>query len=255
MRFSRSVILRSVLMGAVAASTTMTSVRLAQADQATDEQTIRKNLAQYMTSLPIDSVTPTPIKGIYQITSKGQIAYVTADGHYLFAGSLLDLKNQINLTEKVRDTERLALLKTVPTDHKVIFAPEGSKKGSVTILTDPTCPFCEKLHREIPALQKAGIEVQAILTPRAGRGSSGYVESSQIMCSKNQIKTMDTAMARKSLSGDACKDSLIDANMKLAEQLGMSGTPFIILPDGSAIPGYRPASMLIPVITEQAVPK
>ena len=251
MSFSRSMILRPLFLGAIAVSTVMASVQMARADQATDEQAIRKNLAQYMASLPIDSVTPTPIKGIYQILSKGQIAYVTADGNYLFAGNLLDLKNQVNLTEKVRDQERLVLLKTVPADHKLIFAAEGVKKGTVTILTDPTCPFCEKLHREIPALQKAGIEVQTILTPRAGKGSPGYVESSQIMCSKDKVKDIDIAMARQPLSGDACQNSMIEANMKLAEQLGMSGTPYIILPDGSAVPGYRPASMLIPVITGQ----
>lgn len=251
MSFSRTLMLRSLFLGVMATSTVLASVQLARADQATDEQAIRKNLAHTMASLPIDSVTPTPIKGIYQILSKGQIAYVTADGNYLFAGNLLDLKNQVNLTEKVRDKERLALLKTVPADHKVIFAAEGAKKGSVTILTDPTCPFCEKLHHEIPALQKAGIEVQTILTPRAGKGSAGYVESSQIMCSNDKIKNVDTAMARQPLSGAACQDSMIDANMKLAEKLGMSGTPYIILPDGSAVPGYRPASMLIPVITEQ----
>ncbi|MDD3576159.1 MAG: DsbC family protein [Halothiobacillus sp.] len=251
MSFSRSMMLRPMFLGAMAASTVMASISLARADQATDEQAIRKNLAQYMANLPIDSVTPTPVKGIYQILSKGQIAYVTADGNYLFAGSLLDLKNQTNLTERVKDKERLALLKTVPADHKVIFAAEGKKKGVVTILTDPTCPFCEKLHHEIPTLQKAGIEVQTILTPRAGAGSPGYVESSKIMCSKNQIKNIDIAMARQPLSGDACKDGMIEANMKLAEQLGMSGTPYIILPDGSAVPGYRPASMLIPVITGQ----
>ncbi len=251
MSFSRSVTFRALFLGAMATSTLMASVSMARADQAGDEQTIRKELAQSMAQLPIDSVAPTPIKGIYQIVSKGQIAYVTADGRYLFAGNLLDLKNQVNLTEKVRDQERVALLKTVPADHKVIFAADGAKKGTVTILTDPTCPFCEKLHREIPQLQKAGIEVQTILTPRAGKDSPGYVESSQIMCSKDKVKGIDIAMARQPLSGDACKDSMIDANMALAEQLGMSGTPYIILPDGSAVPGYRPASMLIPVITGQ----
>ncbi|MHB9020413.1 MAG: DsbC family protein [Halothiobacillus sp.] len=240
---------RSLTLGALAVSTLVISMQSALADQTADEQLIRKNLSQYMASLPIDTVAPTPIKGIYQIISKGQIAYVTADGTYLFAGNLLDLKNQVNLTEQIKDQQRLTLLKSAPASHKVIYAPDGAKKGTVTILTDPTCPFCEKLHHEIPALQKAGIEVQTILTPRAGAGSPGYVESSQIMCGKQQQADIDAAMAGKTLSGDACQDKMINENMQLAEQLGMSGTPYIILPDGSAVPGYRPADMLIPVIT------
>lgn len=255
MTHPRTLLFRSLFVGVMAASTMLSTVQIAQADQTTDEQAIRKNLAHYMPNLPISSVTPTPIKNIYQIVSNGQIAYVTADGNYLFAGNLLDLKNQTNLTELVQNKERVALLKTVAADRKIISPAEGVKKGTITILTDPTCPFCEKLHHEIPALQKAGIEVQTILTPRAGKGSAGYIESSQIMCSKDQLKNMNLAMARQPLKGKACQDAMIDKNMSLAAQLGMTGTPYIILPDGSAVAGYRPASVLIPVITGQAAAK
>jgi thiol:disulfide interchange protein DsbC len=245
---------RSLALSALIASTLTLSMQVALADAKADEQVIRKSLSQTMANLPIDTVTPTPVKGIYQITSQGQVAYVTADGNYLFAGNLLDLKNQVNLTEQVKNKERIALLKTVPASNKVIFAADGTKKATLTILTDPTCPFCEKLHREIPALQKAGIEVQTILTPRAGAGSPGFVESSQIMCGKQREADMDTAMARKPLTGPACQDAMINTNMALAEKLGMSGTPYIILPDGTAIPGYRPAEALIAVLSGKANP-
>ena len=230
------------------------SIQAAWADAKTDEQVIRKSLSQTMASLPIDTIAPTPVKGIYQITSQGQVAYVTADGNYLFAGNLLDLKNQVNLTEQVKNKERVALLKTIPASNMVIFAADGAKKATLTILTDPTCPYCEKLHREIPALQKAGVEVHTILTPRAGAGSPGFVESSQIMCGKQREADMDTAMARKPLTGPACQDAMINTNMALAEKLGMSGTPYIILPDGTAVPGYRPAAALIAVLEGKANP-
>lgn len=261
MTFSRSLALSALMastltlsMQAAWADTQAKNQASNQAKNQADEQVIRKSLSQTMASLPIDTLTPTPVKGIYQITSQGQVAYVTADGNYLFAGNLLDLKNQVNLTEQVKNKERLAVLKTVPASHKVVYAAEGAKKATLTILTDPTCPYCEKLHREIPALQKAGIEVQTILTPRAGAGSPGFVESSQIMCGKQQQADIDTAMARKPLTGAACQDAMINDNMQLAEKLGMSGTPYIILPDGSAVPGYRPAAALIAVVSGKANP-
>ncbi len=247
----RVVMKRPFVVTALTLAVSLATLPAVLADAAGDEQAIRASLSRNMPDLPIQSVTATPVKGLYQIISGGQIAYVTADGQYLLAGNLLDLKNHVNLTEQVRNKQRLELLKTVPANHKIIFPAEGGKKGMMTILTDPTCPFCEKLHKEIPALQKAGIEVQAILTPRAGAGSPGYVESSQIMCSKMQAAMLDQAMARQAITGDACQNKMIDANMALAEELGMSGTPYIILPDGSAVPGYRPAAMLIPIITGQ----
>lgn len=245
---------RALTLSALIASTLTLSMQAAWANNQADEQVIRKSLSQTMPSLPIDTLMPTPVKGIYQMTSQGQVAYVTADGNYLFAGNLLDLKNQVNLTEQVKNKERLALLKTIPASHKVIYSADGEKKATLTILTDPTCPYCEKLHREIPALQKAGIEVQTILTPRAGAGSPGFVQSSQIMCGKQQQADIDTAMASKPLTGPACQDAMINDNMQLAEKLGMSGTPYIILPDGSAVPGYRPAAALIAVVSGKANP-
>lgn len=245
---------RPLVRAAVAASVVGLSLQMAaqsvQASPSSDEQAIRKSLAQSMPNLPINSVTPTPVKGIYQVISKGQIAYVTADGRYLFAGSLLDLKEQVNLTGRVRNLQNLELLKSVPVEHKMVYPAEGAKKRTIWVLTDPTCPFCEKLHGEIPALQKAGIEVQTILTPRDGKGSAGYVESSQIMCGHQQKADLSSAMAHQPLSGPACKNDVIDANMQLADELGMSGTPYIIMPDGSTVPGYRPASALIPAILE-----
>ncbi|ANJ67817.1 hypothetical protein A9404_10885 [Halothiobacillus diazotrophicus] len=249
MKFYRSLV-RAALAASVVGLSTQMALQAAQADSAADVQAIRKQLTQYMPNLPIDSVTPTPVAGIYQVISKGQIAYVTADGRYLFAGNLLDLKEQVNLTGRVRNLQNLALLKTVPADHKMIYAAEGKKKSTIWVLTDPTCPFCEKLHGEIPALQKAGIEVQTILTPRDGKDSQGYVESSQIMCGHQQKSDLSAAMAHQALSGPACKNAVIDANMKLAEALGMSGTPYIVMPDGSSVPGYRPARDLIPAIMQ-----
>jgi thiol:disulfide interchange protein DsbC len=233
---------------ALAAGLALTAPTLASADKASDqaaEKAIRASLQQHMPSLPVDSVTPTPVKGLYQIISKGQIAYVTEDGQFLLAGSLIDLKNQQNLTARVRDQERLKLLAKVPADRKLVFPAKGERKHTITILTDPTCPYCEKLHSEVPALQAAGIQVNYILTPRSGPGTPGFVESSQIMCSDKPMPILESAFARKKISGDACKNKEIEANIDLASALGLSGTPFIVMPDGSAIPGYRPAKLLI----------
>lgn len=241
--------------GLTAALSAVLGSTQAMADSATDkaaEQAIRASLQQHMPNLPIDSITPTPATGLYQIVSNGQIAYVTGDGQYLLAGSLIDLKNQVNLTAQVKDQQRLALLAKVPANRKLVFPAKGKKKHTITILTDPTCPYCEKLHHEVPALQAAGVQVNYILTPRAGAGSPGFVESSQIMCSKMPMPMLEAAFSRKPISGDACKNQEIESNIELASQLGLNGTPFVILQDGSALPGYRPAKVLIQALNESS---
>ena len=46
---------------------------------------------------------------------------------------------------------------------------------------------------------------------------------------------------------NACKKTVNDQYL-LGQQLGLSGTPAIVLENGTMIPGYRPAAALIDII-------
>ncbi|MFW5955076.1 MAG: DsbC family protein [Guyparkeria sp.] len=213
-----------------------------------DEQTVTDNIQKHMPGVPIDSIKESPAEGIYEMVSNGQVAYVTADGKYLIAGDLIDVEQRRNLTQAKQDEQRVARLKDIPEDRKLVYPAEGETKHSITVLTDPTCPFCDKLHKELPALQSAGVEVNYILTPRQGPGSKGFEISSRTLCADDPKQALDGAMTGKSVSADACRDDVIEENMALSNELGMSGTPYTILPDGSAVPGYRPAKAMLEAI-------
>ena len=213
-----------------------------------DEQTITENIQKHMPGVPIDSIQESPAKGIYELVSNGQVAYVTADGKYLIAGDLIDVEQRRNLTQAKQDEQRVARLKDIPDDRKLVYPAEGETKHSITVLTDPTCPFCDKLHNELPALQAAGVEVNYILTPRQGPGSKGFEISSRTLCADDPKQALEGAMKGKSVSADACQDDVIRENMALSSELGMSGTPYTILPNGAALPGYRPAKVMLEAI-------
>ncbi len=215
---------------------------------ADDKQIVTDALQQHMPGIPIDSLEESPAKGIYELVSNGQIAYVTADGKYLIAGDLIDIENRRNLTQTKQDQQRLGMLEGIADDRKLVYPAEGEKKHAITILTDPTCPFCNKLHKELPALREAGVEVTYILTPRQGAGSKGFDLSSRVQCADEPKKALELAMAGKSVSSEACKNDMIKQNMDLSGRLGMSGTPYTILPSGTALPGYRPAEVMLEAI-------
>ncbi|HER19505.1 MAG TPA: DsbC family protein, partial [Chromatiales bacterium] len=202
---------------------------------AADKETIEESLQQHMPGLTIDSISQTPAEGLYELVSNGQIAYVTADGKYLLAGDLIDIANRQNLTQQKMNTQRVAALEDVPAERKLVYPAKGDKKHAITILTDPTCPFCEKLHAELPALREAGVEVTYILTPRQGPGSKGFKQSSQVQCSDNPKDALAGAMKGGSVDADACADDIIRKNMALSNQLGMTGTPYTVLPNGAAM--------------------
>ena len=55
-------------------------------------------------------------------------------------------------------------------------------------------------------------------------------------------------LQRKLYQLPKCQTSALDENIKLAEKLGIRGTPAIILPNGLVIPGYKDADSLIALI-------
>ncbi len=217
---------------------------------ADDKDAIEASIEKHMPDIPIDSLEKTPAEGIYELTSNGQIAYVTADGKYLIAGDLIDVENRQNLTQGKQDEQRLAVLEDLDEDRKLVYPAKGETKHAITILTDPTCPFCDKMHRELPRLSEAGVEVTYILTPRQGPGSKGFELSSKVACADDPKEALELAMKGDSVDGEACRDEMIEENMALSNRVGMNGTPYTILPDGKAMPGYRPAKVMLEAIEQ-----
>ena len=74
-----------------------------------------------------------------------------------------------------------------------------------------------------------------------------YNKSKAIVCEKS-IKLLEDAYAKKKLPSPSCDTDAIDKNIKLAEKLGIRGTPAIVLPDGRLISGTMDAEKLIKLI-------
>ena len=74
-----------------------------------------------------------------------------------------------------------------------------------------------------------------------------YKKSKAIVCEKS-LSLLEDAFNKKPLPEPKCETAAIDENIKIAEKLGISSTPTIILPDGRALPGYKDAKSLISLI-------
>jgi thiol:disulfide interchange protein DsbC len=68
-----------------------------------------------------------------------------------------------------------------------------------------------------------------------------------IVCGKS-MALLEDAFAKKPLPEAKCDTTVIDDNIKLAEKLGIRGTPAIILPNGIVVPGTKDADALIDLI-------
>ena len=74
-----------------------------------------------------------------------------------------------------------------------------------------------------------------------------YDKAKAIVCEKS-LALLEDAFAGKELPKPKCETAALDENLKLAEKLGISGTPAIIFPDGKLVPGYKDAKSILDMI-------
>jgi thiol:disulfide interchange protein DsbC len=217
----------------------------AQADDAADKA-IRKALETLQLELPVDSIASSPLSGLYEVKLKGgRVLYASADGQFVMQGYLFQIKDgkPVNLTEK---TERLAISKIIngiPAGDMVVYPAIGEAKSHITVFTDTTCPYCHKLHAEVPELNRLGIEVRYVAFPRQGLGSPGDEQLQAVWCSKDRKGAMDRMVTGKNIEAPKCANP-VSGQFAIGQSIGVNGTPAIVLADGQVIPGYQPAKQV-----------
>lgn len=211
---------------------------------------VHQTLQKTLSNLPPDAnmqVSISPIADLYQVTIGTEILYITADGKYIITGNIIDSDSRENLTDNARNSLRAEVINAVPDTETVIFAPDGEIIHTLNIFTDTDCGFCIKLHQEIPELNKNGIAVRYLAFPRSGVGSKTYQVMQSIWCADDTKSAMNTVKAGQTIPNKTCKNPIAKQH-NLGQQIGVSGTPAMILPSGELLPGYIPAARLVPYL-------
>jgi thiol:disulfide interchange protein DsbC len=222
---------------------------LQAAEPATDDELTRLLRLR----LGTDKVTPpvaTGIEGVYMTRFGNKFAYLIEGGRYVIIGDLVDLEEARNLTEASRRKLVVEELAGFDVDKRVIFAAEGEERAVLSVFTDTSCGYCQKLHREVGHLQEAGISVHYYPFPRGGNRGPGYHSLRQVWCSQDRQTAMSIAKGAETGSLDAADDcdaaSDVDDGYRLGNRLGISGTPSLFTSDGARFNGYVPYQELIP---------
>ena len=64
-----------------------------------------------------------------------------------------------------------------------------------------------------------------------------------IWCAKDKQAAMDNAKAGGTVASENCETKVAE-QYAFGQKVGVNGTPNIIMPDGSVIPGYQPPKKL-----------
>ena len=211
------------------------------ADKALAE--VRAKMDAMFDEIDPEDIDVSPVDGWYTVHKGSIVAYVSEDGRYLLQGDMIDLDNQVNLSEQARNEGRRDVMESVTDDQAIMFSP-ADVKYSITVFTDVDCTYCRKLHSQIDEYLAAGIEVRYMLYPRGGPASSSWKTSEEIWCARDRNKALTAAKQDRDFETNKCDASTITTHYMLGQDIGLTGTPAIVFEDGTLLSGYLPPAAL-----------
>ena len=198
------------------------------------------------------AVAPGPFPGVWEVdvvrNGKTYPLYLDYSLKYFFSGQFIRLSDMANLTgQRYQDLNRVDVA-SIPVQDAIRIGSKTAKK-TVIVLSDPTCPYCVKLHGEIKKAAAKDPDVAFLVMPypRNPNDMATYRKCQAVICSKSE-KMLDDAYAGKELPEPTCKTGAVDETIRLAARLKTEGTPTMILPDGRMIGGYMAADALLALL-------
>jgi len=206
------------------------------------DATITRALKAVIPDQAPDTIAETPIKGLYEVSYGPRLFYVSADGRYLLQGNLLDIHNMTNLTSERQASLTKAALDKLGEQNMIIY-PAQQEKHKITVFTDIDCGYYRKLHSHMKEMNERGITVRYVFFPRSGPNTPSYFKAKNVWCAADQRQALTDSKNNKPIESKSCDDP-IDKHLQLVRELGLKGTPAIVLEDGRIIPGYVPPDKL-----------
>lgn len=206
-----------------------------------DEETVKKALQTTFSSEKIDSVKKTPYLGLYEVVVGGELFYTDEKATYLFFGHVIDPQTKQSLTserlQQIKDARRISM-DTLPLDH-AIKAVKGNGKRKLVVFSDPNCPYCKRLEKEL--VKVTDVTIYTLLYPVL---NGSLPTATSIWCSPNRLKAWDDFMLKGVAPAGKNCDTPIETILQAGRKNGINGTPTLIFPDGSVIPGMIAADTI-----------
>ena len=206
-----------------------------------DEEALRKAIQPHFADSKIESLKKTPYLGLYEVVVGDEVFYTDDKASYFFFGHVIDTKTRTSMTsERIQE---IKAARRVPLDslplQSAIKVVKGDGKRRVAIFTDPNCPYCKQLEKEL--LNVTNVTIYTLLYPVL-KGSMEL--SKKIWCSDNKIKAWDDFMLKGVAPTSKDCETPLDVLVKSGQENKVSGTPTLIFADGSVVGGMIPAAAI-----------
>lgn len=198
------------------------------------------------------------VPGLFELIleNKGKQATVYMDfgKKYLLTGPVFDIatKKQVGVSSNQHMKPATVKADAIPAENSIVMGnPEGKRK--LFVFTDPECPYCTRLHHELVKLMymEPDLAIYVKMFPLKMHPKA-YDKARVILSAENPQYLLDKAFAGEELPPPTAKDSSkpVDDSIKLAESLGISATPTLVLPDGRIMPGFREAGEIKKLLSQ-----
>ena len=229
-------------------STTVANSVMLPTAQSTAFNAVKAKLTKTL-GLSIASIKPSPMVGLIEVVTDQGLFYASADGEFLLQGKMYGLGSSVtNLTEASLALIRIEGMAKF-SDAMIVF-PAENEKHVVTVFTDITCGYCRKMHEQIEDYNDKGITVRYLAYPRAGvkdrtgNYSQGFKDLRSIWCHEDPQQALTKAKSGANVAARIC-DKPIEDEFNFGRQVGVTGTPAILLANGMMVPGYQEPNKLL----------
>lgn len=209
------------------------SINVTQAQTPAEVAKITEKLTRISPGEKIDKITKIEALNLFEVSSGHSVVYVDGTARFLFQGELLDLDNQVNLTEKRVNELNKVDFNSLPVADAIVSV-KGNGKRKLAIFSDPDCPYCKKLEVELAKLKD--VTIYTYLYPIVSLHAKSLDRATSVWCSPDRAKSWETAMKSGDLPSAHC-ETPISRNIELGRKLGVYGTPTLIFSNGKRVPG------------------
>jgi thiol:disulfide interchange protein DsbC len=203
-----------------------------------DEAAIRKAFKEKFPELQIEKITKTQYSALYEVFAQDQIVYTDEKGSFLIMGRLVDMKSGQDVTAERRGELTRVSFNDLPLNLAMKIV-KGNGKRKVAVFSDPDCPFCKRLEKDLTKV--TDVTIYMFLFPIDSLHPNAAEKARAVWCSSDQIKSWNELMLNGVVPQATKCDDPIDKIAEVGEKYRITGTPTLIFPNGRKVPGAIPA--------------
>ncbi len=233
--------MKKAILAIMVGSALLYSCKTTQAKTCPDKSSVKANLSK-LVNREFKIVELKPAEGfkglcevVLKIGLKPIVLYTNSEGKNYIVGNAFNVDTKENLTQKTVSKYMTVSKEVLNKLEKHVNMTYGKGDKFVYYITDPDCPFCRRLTPVLKEWAKKNhVKVKVILYPLPIHPNA-KPKAVAMVCDKKSFEDIHRNVNTK----NQCKKGkeAIEGNMKLMQEIGVSGTPTVVGMNGKYIVG------------------